>query len=58
MKSHIDCHLCGKELRQYNFRDKTHFFTCDTDWCPVDDYEVKVKTSPKKQTDGSYLSVM
>lgn len=52
----IDCHLCGIIMREYNFANSKHYFTCDTDWCPVDDYIIEIKKSPKKQCDGSWLS--
>ena len=51
----IDCHLCNHRLREYQFINGKHCFTCDTKWCPVDDYIVEVRKSPKKQEDGTWL---
>ncbi len=56
-KRDIYCNICDKPMRQYNYRDKTHFFICDTDWCPMDSMEVKVHHKAVKQKDGSYLTV-
>ncbi len=59
MYSHkIYCHICDKPMREYHFQDETHFFCCDSKWCPIDDYQIKITKSPKKQEDGTYLSVM
>ncbi len=57
-KHEIYCHVCDKPMYEYNIKGDTHFFTCQSDWCPIDDYEIKITKSPKKQVDGSYLSVM
>jgi len=54
----IYCHVCDKPMYEYNIKGDTHFFTCKSDWCPIDDYEIKITKSPKKQVDGSYLSVI
>ena len=59
----IYCHICNKAMRQYNCEASedhclVHYFTCDSKWCPIDDYQIKVTQSPKKQEDGSYLSTI
>lgn len=53
----VFCHICNKELREAYKLDGIYHFVCDTEWCPTDEFQIKIIVSPKKQEDGTYLSV-